>query len=111
MRRLMFSMGALRIERVVVLGIIVLVPLLPIKLVAQQPPSAATELVKTLNQKLLEAKAASDANQFQKTIEVLQSAIELDATRDLIWAKLADAQSKLAAQDPAQADVMYRKSA
>ena len=42
---------------------------------------------------------------------MLQTAIELDATRDPLWARLADAQSKLAAQDPAYADAMYRKSA
>jgi len=76
----------------------------------QQVSPAELELVKTLNQKLLEAKAASDANQFQKAVEVLESAIELDSTRHQLWASLANAQSKLATQDSVNADALYRKS-
>jgi len=47
--------------------------------------------VKTLNEKLTEANAAVDAGDFDKAIVTLNAANEIDATRDLIWFKLADA--------------------
>ena len=47
--------------------------------------------VKTLNEKLTEAKAASDAGDFEKAISVLTEANALDSTRDLIWFQLANA--------------------
>lgn len=46
--------------------------------------------VKALNDKLTEAKAASDAGDYDKAIATLNEANELDATRDLIWFQLAN---------------------
>ncbi len=47
--------------------------------------------VKALNEKLLAAKTASDAGDFDGAIAQLTSATEIDASRDLIWFKLGDA--------------------
>jgi len=47
--------------------------------------------VKTLNEKLTEAKAATDAGDFDKAISVLTEANAIDGTRDLIWFQLANA--------------------
>jgi tetratricopeptide (TPR) repeat protein len=47
--------------------------------------------VKSLNEKLVEAKAASDAGDFDKAISVLTEANGIDSTRDLVWFQLANA--------------------
>jgi len=47
--------------------------------------------VKSLNEKLTEAKAASDAGDFEKAISTLNDANAIDPSRDLIWFKLGDA--------------------
>jgi tetratricopeptide (TPR) repeat protein len=47
--------------------------------------------VKALNEKLLAAKTASDAGDFDTAIAQLTAATEIDASRDLIWFKLGDA--------------------
>jgi len=47
--------------------------------------------VKSLNEKLTEAKAASDAGDFDKAIATLNDANAIDPSRDLIWFKLGDA--------------------
>jgi tetratricopeptide (TPR) repeat protein len=47
--------------------------------------------VKALNEKLLAAKTASDAGDFDGAIAILTEANQVDATRDLVWFKLADA--------------------
>ena len=47
--------------------------------------------VKALNEKLLAAKAASDAGDFDGAIAILTEANQVDATRDLVWFKLGDA--------------------
>jgi tetratricopeptide (TPR) repeat protein len=47
--------------------------------------------VKTLNEKLTAAKAASDAGDFDGAIAILTEANQVDATRDLVWFKLGDA--------------------
>ncbi|MGB9489380.1 MAG: tetratricopeptide repeat protein [Terriglobales bacterium] len=62
--------------------------------------------VKALNDKLTEAKAASDAGDFEKAISVLTEAKEIDPSRDLIWFKLGDAY-RLSA--PRQADSDEKK--
>jgi tetratricopeptide (TPR) repeat protein len=61
-------------------------------------------VVKALNEKLLAAKTASDAGDFDTAIAQLTSASETDATRDLIWFKLGDAykSSSLKQTDPAE---------
>ena len=47
--------------------------------------------VKALNDKLTEANADVDTGDYDKAIAALTAANEIDATRDLIWFKLADA--------------------
>ncbi|HUB03086.1 MAG TPA: tetratricopeptide repeat protein [Terriglobales bacterium] len=47
--------------------------------------------VKSLNEKLTEAKAASDVGDFEKAISTLNDANAIDPSRDLIWFKLGDA--------------------
>lgn len=47
--------------------------------------------VKALNEKLAAAKTASDAGNFDEAIAQLNEATQMDATRDLIWFKLAEA--------------------
>lgn len=47
--------------------------------------------VKALNDKLLAARAASDAGDYDKAISLLEEANQVDATRDLIWFNLGDA--------------------
>jgi tetratricopeptide (TPR) repeat protein len=61
-------------------------------------------VVKALNEKLAAAKTASDAGDLDTAIAQLTSATEMDATRDLLWAKLADAyrSSGLKQTDPAE---------
>jgi len=47
--------------------------------------------IKTLNAKLAEAKAATDAGNFDQAVAVLAEAAQVDPNRDLIWFKLGDA--------------------
>jgi tetratricopeptide (TPR) repeat protein len=60
--------------------------------------------VKALNEKLLAAKTATDAGDFDTAIAQLTSATEIDASRDLIWFKLGDAyrSSGIKQTDPAE---------
>ncbi|MFZ1157314.1 MAG: carboxypeptidase regulatory-like domain-containing protein [Candidatus Sulfotelmatobacter sp.] len=57
----------------------------------QAKQSKEVNTVKTLNEKLLAAKADSDAGNFDGAIAVLTEANQIDATRDLVWFKLGDA--------------------
>ncbi|MGC2329632.1 MAG: carboxypeptidase regulatory-like domain-containing protein [Candidatus Sulfotelmatobacter sp.] len=57
----------------------------------QAKQSKEVNTVKALNEKLLAAKAASDAGDFDGAIAILTEANQLDATRDLVWFKLGDA--------------------
>ncbi len=63
------------------------------KAMAEQQAKASKEkdTVKALNEKLTEAKAASDAGDFDKAITVLNEANAMDSTRDLVWFQLANA--------------------
>lgn len=47
--------------------------------------------VKALNEKLLAAKTASDAGDFDSAINTLNEGIQVDSTRDLLYFKLGDA--------------------
>jgi tetratricopeptide (TPR) repeat protein len=47
--------------------------------------------IKGLNDKLLLAKSQQDQGQFEEAVKTMEEAAQLDATRDLIWFKLADA--------------------
>jgi tetratricopeptide (TPR) repeat protein len=68
--------------------------------------------VKTLNEKLAAAKTASDAGDFDTAISTLNDATQLDATRDLLWFKLADAYRMSATKqsDPAQKQKRYEQA-
>ncbi len=69
--------------------------LTPEQVKAQQEQQAKAQkenmTVKTLNEKLLAAKTASDAGDFDSAINVLKEATDVDANRDLLWFKLGDA--------------------
>jgi tetratricopeptide (TPR) repeat protein len=58
---------------------------------AEAKAAAENKTVGSLNEKLNAAKAASDAGDFDTAIATLNEANQIDATRDLIWFKLADA--------------------
>ena len=62
---------------------------------AQQEAQAKAQkenlTVKALNEKLLAAKTASDAGDFDGAINTLNEAIQVDQTRDLLYFKLGDA--------------------
>jgi TonB family protein len=55
------------------------------------PGGSDPKLITLLNEKLSEAKAACDAGDWSKAIAVLQKAIALDSSRDLLWFKLGEA--------------------
>lgn len=57
--------------------------------IAKQQKEATT--VKALNEKLAAAKTASDAGNFDDAIAQLTEATQMDATRDILWFKLAEA--------------------
>ncbi len=63
-----------------------------VKQMQEQQAKAAKETttVKTLNEKLNAAKTAADAGDFDTAISTLTEATQVDATRDLLWFKLAD---------------------
>lgn len=65
--------------------------------------------VKTLNEKLAAAKTASDAGDYDTAVNTLTEATQLDATRDLLWFKLADAYRMSATKqtDPAEKQKRY----
>jgi tetratricopeptide (TPR) repeat protein len=78
---------------------------------ADAAAKAATEnkTVGSLNDKLNAAKAASDAGDYETAIATLNEANQIDATRDLIWFKLADAYRLSATKqtDPAEKKKRY----
>lgn len=63
-----------------------------LKQMQEQQAKAAKEnnTVKALNEKLNAAKTAADAGDFDTAIAALTDATQMDATRDLVWFKLAD---------------------
>jgi tetratricopeptide (TPR) repeat protein len=83
----------------------------PEQLKAQQEAQAKAQkenmTVKTLNEKLLAAKTASDAGDFESAINVLKEATDVDANRDLLWFKLGEAYRMSA---PKQTDPAEKKS-
>lgn len=58
---------------------------------AQAQAAKEKDTVKALNDKLIAAKTASDAGDFETAITTLNEANQIDSTRDLIWFRLADA--------------------
>jgi len=89
----------------------------PEQIKAKQEAEAKAEnekkTVGTLNEKLKAASAASDAGDFETAITTLNEANQIDATRDLIWFKLADAyrMSGPKQTDPAEKQKRYEMAA
>lgn len=77
-----------------------------VKKIQEQQAQAAkeTNTVKALNEKLVAAKTASDAGDFETAIATLTEANQMDSTRDLIWFRLGDAyrNSAIKQTDPAE---------
>jgi len=73
---------------------------------AQARQAKEGNTVKALNEKLLAAKAASDAGDFDGAVAILTEANQVDATRDLVWFKLGDAYRLSAAK---QTDVAEKQ--
>jgi len=74
---------------------------------AQAQQAAASKentTIKALNEKLVAAKTASDAGDFDTAIATLTEANTMDSTRDLIWFRLGDAHRLSAGKqtDPAE---------
>jgi len=57
----------------------------------QEQQKKEVTTVKNLNEKLVAARTASDAGDFDKAISLLQEANQVDPSRDLIWFSLGDA--------------------
>jgi tetratricopeptide (TPR) repeat protein len=75
---------------------------------AQAKQAKEGNTVKALNEKLLAAKTASDAGDFDGAIAILTEANQVDATRDLVWFKLADAYRLSAAKQTDTAEKQKR---
>jgi len=71
---------------------------------AHEKQAKEVNTVKSLNEKLAAAKAATDAGDYDTAIANLTAANQIDPTRDLIWFKLGDAyrQSAPKQTDPAE---------
>jgi len=71
------------------------VGLTPEQLKAKQEAEDKTKkennTINSLNEKITAASAASKAGDFETAISTLNDAVQIDATRDVIWAQLADA--------------------
>jgi tetratricopeptide (TPR) repeat protein len=79
----------------------------------QAKASKETNTVKALNEKLIAAKTASDAGDFDAAIATLNEANQIDGTRDLIWFRLGDAyrMSAIKQTDPAEKQKRFETSA
>jgi len=80
-----------------------------------QAAKAAKEsnTIKALNEKLLAAKQASDAGDFDTAISTLTQATQMDASHDLLWAKLGEAYLSSAGKqtDSAEKSKRYAEAA
>src|SRR5579863_9085371 len=74
----------------------------------QSKQSKEVNTVKALNEKLLAAKAATDAGDFDTAVTVLTEANQMDPTRDLIWFKLGDAYRMAATKQTDSAEKQKR---
>jgi tetratricopeptide (TPR) repeat protein len=61
------------------------------------------EKIKGLNEKLVLSKTQQDQGQFEEAVKTMEEAAQLDATRDLIWFKLADAYLMAGKKNPDKA--------
>ena len=57
---------------------------------AQEKSLKENNTIKSLNEKLSAAKAAADAGDFPTAVSTMTEATQIDANRDLLWAKLGD---------------------
>jgi tetratricopeptide (TPR) repeat protein len=64
--------------------------------------------IKGLNAKLAEAKTAQDAGNIDQAITILQEATQIDPTKDILWARLADLYT--AAKKYPEAEEAYKKA-
>jgi tetratricopeptide (TPR) repeat protein len=91
--------------------------LTPEQLKAQQEAQAKNQkeqsTVKSLNEKLSAAKTAADAGDFDTAINTMNEAVQVDATRDLLFFKLADYYRLSAPKqtDPAEKQKRYEAAA
>lgn len=71
---------------------------------AQAKQEKEKTTIKTLNEKIVAANTASKAGDFDTAISTLNEATQVDATRDVLWAQLADAYRGSATKqtDPAE---------
>ncbi len=58
---------------------------------AQEKAKKENNTIKTLNDKIIAASTAAKAGDYDTSISILTEATQTDATRDIIWAQLADA--------------------
>jgi tetratricopeptide (TPR) repeat protein len=81
----------------------------------RQKAQAENLKVKGLNEKLVQAKAAEDAGNWDQAVTIMQETANLDPTRDLLWARLGDvhlgAGKAVERSDQAAAKEHYAKSA
>lgn len=83
---------------------------------AQQEAQAKAQqqnmTIKQLNDKLLAAKTASDAGDYDTAVSVLKEGTQIDANRDLLWFKLGDAYRMSATKqtDPAEKKSRYEEA-
>ena len=80
---------------------------------AQAQAAKETNTVKALNDKLNAAKVASDAGDYETAIATLTEANQMDASRDVIWFRLADAyrMSAIKQTDPAEKQKRFENAA
>ena len=80
---------------------------------AQAKAVKENNTVKQLNEKLLAAKTASDAGDFDTAVSVLTEATQVDPSRDLLWFKLGDAYRMTATKqtDTAEKQKRYAEAA
>ncbi len=64
--------------------------------------------IKGLNEKLAASRAAQDAGNIDQAIAILQEATQIDATKDVLWARLADVY--VAAKKYPEAEDAYKKA-
>jgi tetratricopeptide (TPR) repeat protein len=58
----------------------------------QKKAQAENVKIKGLNEKLVQAKAAEDAGNWDQAVAIMQETTTLDPTKDLLWARLGDVQ-------------------
>lgn len=71
---------------------------------AEQKVAKENMTIKQLNEKIVAANTAAKAGDFDTAINILTEATQMDATRDVLWAQLADAYRNSAVKqtDPAE---------